>query len=56
MREFLEEYWWILLFVVIAVIAITLAVIFGVNDGSFDVIGWTANPANPASPLHQILP
>lgn len=40
---------------IITAIGLTFAIIACVNSGNketFDVVEWTINPANPASPLH----
>lgn len=45
----------ICIILVLALIGIiVLAIIVGVEPSGeeFDVVGWVANPANPASPLH----
>lgn len=44
----------ILCIVVIGGIIIAIALKVGVEPSGeeFDVVGWVANPANPASPLH----
>lgn len=45
----------ICIILVLALIGIiVLAIIVGIEPSGeeFDVVGWVANPANPASPLH----
>lgn len=56
MVEYLKEFWWALLLLVACIALLVFVVIMGSNGGSLDVVDWTVNPANPASPLHQILP
>ena len=56
LKNFLEEFWWLLVFIVIAVIVITVAIIVGINGNRLDIVEWTINPANPSSPVHQIMP
>jgi hypothetical protein len=57
LKNFLEEFWWLLVFVAIAVIVTIAVIIIGLNSGSeLDIVTWTINPANPSSPVHQIMP
>jgi hypothetical protein len=57
LKWYLEEFWWLLMFVAIAIIVITVAIVIGFNSGSeLDIVEWTVNPANPSSPINQILP
>ena len=43
--------------VLVAIVGISIA-IAACCEGTveFDTVGWVANPANPASPVHSILP
>lgn len=56
LKNFLEEFWWLVAFIIIAVIVITVAIIMGVNGNGLNIVEWTINPANPSSPVHQIMP
>ena len=46
--------------IIVALCLVAIAVVVGVaivggaepSGEEFDVVGWVANPANPASPLH----
>ena len=42
--------------VIAATVFCILAIVNGWGDGSdFNTSTWTANPANPASPVHRVL-
>jgi hypothetical protein len=55
MRDWLKDNLFIVITIACIVIAVIGAIVFGCMynaSGEFDVVNWTVNPANPASPLH----
>lgn len=56
LKWYLEEFWWVLVLIAIAIIAIVVVLVVGLNGNELDIVEWTVNPANPSSPVHQILP
>jgi hypothetical protein len=66
MLEWLKEAWYVvaaIVFGVICIAALVIACVYAINTGDIPSAGesqlitsWTVNPANPASPLHGILP
>jgi hypothetical protein len=54
MRDWFEDHL-TLIFCVVCIVIIIGAVAFGCMcdlSGEFDIVKWTTNPTNPASPLH----
>lgn len=37
--------------VIVAILAVVIILALNGNTAEFDVVSWTANPANPASPV-----
>lgn len=55
MRDWFEEHL-SLIFCIVCIIIVIVAVILGCvygASGEFDIVKWTINPSNPASPLHH---
>lgn len=53
MKKWFKENWFIILLAMVALVAITVALVFAIGDtnGTFDIVKWTSNPSNPASPV-----
>jgi hypothetical protein len=56
LKWYLEEFWWLLVLIAIVIVMIAVALVVGPNGNEFDIVSWTINPANPSSPVHQIMP
>ena len=56
MLEYIKEFWWALIFLAIALALLVFVLVTGLNPTGFNTAEWIINPANPASPLSQIMP
>lgn len=55
MKRWFKDYWMVVVFAAIGVALITVAIIAAANGGS-SIDNWSLNPANPASPVRQMMP
>ena len=57
MMDFIKEFWWALVLLVVLVVAIVLVCV-AYNNGAtceFNAVTWNTSPANPASPTWQAM-
>ena len=56
MLEYIKEFWWVLVFLAVALALLVFLFVAELDPTGFNATEWMVNPANPASPLHQIMP
>lgn len=56
MLEYIKEFWWALVLLALTLALLVFVLVAELDPTGFNMTEWTINPANPASPLFQIMP